>query len=62
MLGQWPGLGDGDLYDGRDLLPTRDVRAYAAWVMRDLMGLDRATLEQAIFPGLELGPNPGLTA
>jgi len=62
VLGQWPGLGDGDLYDGRDLLPTRDVRAYAAWVMRDLMGLDRATLEQAIFPGLELGPNPGLTA
>lgn len=62
VLGQWPGLGDGDLYEGRDLLSTRDVRAYAAWVMRDLMGLDRATLEQAIFPGLELGPNPGLTA
>ena len=62
VLGQWPGLGDGDLYDGRDLLPTRDVRAYAARVMRDLMGLDRATLEQAIFPGLELGPNPGLMA
>ncbi len=62
VLGQWPGLGEGDLYDGRDLLPTRDVRAFAAWVMRDLMGLDRATLEQAIFPGLDLGPNPGLTA
>lgn len=60
VLGQWPGLAEADLYDGRDLLPTRDVRAYAAWVMRDLMGLDQATLEQAIFPGLDLGPNPGL--
>ncbi|MCF2905245.1 DUF1501 domain-containing protein [Octadecabacter sp. CECT 8868] len=60
VLGQWPGLGEGDLYDGRDLLPTRDVRAYAAWVMHDLMGLQRDVLEQAVFPGLELGANPGL--
>ena len=60
VLGEWPGLGEGDLYDGRDLLPTRDVRAYAAWVMRDLMGLAPDVLEQAIFPGLDLGSNPGL--
>ncbi|MBU2994656.1 DUF1501 domain-containing protein [Octadecabacter sp. 1_MG-2023] len=60
VLGQWPGLGEGDLYAGRDLLPTRDVRAYAAWVMHDLMGLQRDVLEQAVFPGLELGSNPGL--
>lgn len=60
VIGQWPGLGNGDLYDGRDLLPTRDVRDYAAWVMRGLIGLDQATLEQAIFPGLQMGPNPGL--
>lgn len=60
VIGDWPGLGDGDLYDGRDVLPTRDVRDYAAWVMRGLIGLDQATLEQAIFPGLQMGPNPGL--
>jgi len=60
VIGDWPGLGDGDLYAGRDLLPTRDVRAYAAWVMRGLIGIDRSVLEQAIFPGLEMGPNPGL--
>ena len=60
VLGQWPGLGTGDLYDGRDLLPTRDVRAYAAWVMRGLMGLDTGLLEQAVFPGLDMGPNPGI--
>lgn len=62
IFADWPGLGDGDLYDNRDLLPTRDVRAYAGWAMHDLMGLDRATLEQAIFPGLDLGANPGLVA
>ena len=60
VLGQWPGLSAGDLYDGRDLLPTRDVRAYAAWVMRGLMGLDTAVLEQAVFPGLDMGPNPSI--
>ncbi|AKS46904.1 Uncharacterized conserved protein, DUF1501 family [Octadecabacter temperatus] len=60
VIGDWPGLGESDLYAGRDLLPTRDVRAYLAWVMRGLIGLDQAVLEQAIFPGLELGPNPGL--
>jgi len=60
VIGEWPGLSNGDLYDGRDLRPTRDVRAYAAWVMRGLIGLDQAVLEQAIFPGLDMGPNPGL--
>ncbi|MGJ8609646.1 MAG: DUF1501 domain-containing protein [Octadecabacter sp.] len=60
VIGEWPGLRSGDLYDGRDLRPTRDVRAYAAWVMRGLMGLDQTILEQAIFPGLDMGPNPGL--
>lgn len=60
VLGEWPGLGQGDLYDGRDLRPTQDVRAYAAWVMRDLMGLQQDVLEQAVFPGLYMGPNPGL--
>ena len=45
---------------GRDLMPTRDVRAHAGWVMRGLFGLPVATLENAVFPGVELGPDPGL--
>lgn len=60
VLGEWPGLGEGDLYAGRDLAPTRDVRAHAAWAMRGLFGLDRAVLEGAVFPGLDLGSDPGL--
>ena len=60
VLGDWPGLGEGNLYADRDLLPTRDVRAYAAWAMHDLLGLEKSVLEQAIFPDLEMGANPGL--
>lgn len=60
VLGRWPGLGDGDLYADRDLMPTGDVRAVAGWVMRDLFGLDRGTLEGTVFPGLDLGTEPGI--
>lgn len=60
VLGDWPGLGEGDLYAGRDLMPTRDVRAHAGWLMRGLFGLERGAIERAVFPGLELGSDPGL--
>ena len=60
VVADWPGLADADLYAGRDLMPTRDVRAHAGWVMRGLFGLDAGLIEQAVFPGLELGPDPGL--
>lgn len=58
--GDWPGLGEGDLFDGRDLMPMRDVRAYAGWAMQGLFGLNRADLEGPVFPGLDLGGNPGI--
>ncbi|MBU2958162.1 DUF1501 domain-containing protein [Paracoccus sp. 1_MG-2023] len=61
-LGAWPGLGEGDLYDGRDLMPVRDIRAYAAWAMHQKFGIDRSRLEGAIFPGLDMGPDPRLLA
>ena len=58
--GQWPGLDEAALYDRRDLMPTGDVRAYAAHAMQGLFGLDRAVLEGAVFPGLQMGRDPGL--
>ncbi len=54
----WPGLGSGDLYENRDLMPTNDVRSYAAWAMRDLFQIDRSALEGLIFPGLDMGSDP----
>ena len=58
VYGRWPGLADGDLYDQRDLMPTSDVRAYAAWAMARAYGLNRTVLERAVFPGLDLGHDP----
>ncbi|WP_045392614.1 DUF1501 domain-containing protein [Falsirhodobacter sp. alg1] len=60
VYGQWPGLASGDLYAGRDLRPTADVRAYAGWAMRGLFGLQSSRIENEVFPGLDLGRDPGL--
>jgi uncharacterized protein (DUF1501 family) len=64
VLGTWPGLAEADLYDGRDLMPTTDVRAWAALAMQGMFGLDRGLLERTVFPGLDMdwtgGPVTGL--
>ncbi|MBI1218922.1 MAG: DUF1501 domain-containing protein [Rhodobacteraceae bacterium] len=60
IYGRWPGLDDAALFEQRDLLPTADVRSYAAWAMRGLYGLDSGVLEKTIFPGLDMGADPGL--
>jgi uncharacterized protein (DUF1501 family) len=58
VYGPWPGLGEADLYAGRDLMPTTDVRAWAAHVMQGLYGIDRNLLESVVFPGLQMGADP----
>ena len=60
VFGRWPGLGDSDLFENRDLLPTTDVRLYPAWALRSLFGLEASDLENTVFPGLDLGKDPGL--
>jgi uncharacterized protein (DUF1501 family) len=60
VYGRWPGLAEADLYDRRDLMPTSDVRSYPAWIMRGLTGLGRTDLEKVVFPGLDMGEDPGL--
>lgn len=62
VYGRWPGLGESQLFEQRDLLPTADVRSYAAWAMRGLYGLDTGVLEKTIFPGLDMGSDPGILA
>ncbi|SOB94109.1 DUF1501 domain-containing protein [Rhodobacter maris] len=62
VYGRWPGLGEADLYAGRDLMPTADIRSYAAWALAGLFGTARNTLEGAVFPGLTMGENPGFLA
>ncbi|TGN57283.1 DUF1501 domain-containing protein [Paracoccus liaowanqingii] len=61
-LGEWPGLAESDLYAGRDLMPLRDIRAYAAWAMHAKFGISKSALEGAVFPGLDMGPDPRMLA
>lgn len=58
--GAWPGLDEAALFERRDLMPTSDVRAQAAWIMRGLFGLSRDVLENAVFPGLDMGADAGV--
>lgn len=60
VWGAWPGLSEEALFERRDLMPTSDVRQWAAYAMQGLFGLDRRVLEAAVFPGLQMGEAPGL--
>ena len=60
VVTEWPGLSEAALYGGRDLLPTRDLRAHLGWLVRGLYGVEASVVERVLFPGLELGPDPGL--
>ena len=62
VYGDWPGLDEAALYARRDLMPTADVRSYIAWLMHGMYGIDRSTLGAMVFPGLQLGRDPGLLA
>ena len=46
----WPGLGNGDLYEGRDLRPTLDLRSVFKGVLSEHLWLDDNFIEQAVFP------------
>ena len=50
VLADWPGLRDAALYEGRDLAPTRDLRAVLKGVLRDHLGLPDGALAGEIFP------------
>ena len=60
VTGRWPGLSEADLLDRRDLMPTGDVRAIAADVLRGAFGLSESALTQAVFPGLQFDAGPSL--
>ncbi len=53
MIGDWPTLADNRLFESRDLTPTIDVRSVFKGVLRDHIGVDRAALDQRVFPGSE---------
>jgi len=52
VLADWPGLGSGALYQGRDLQPTTELHALISAAAGECFGLEPAQLARALFPQL----------
>ena len=50
VIADWPGLKPANLYQGRDLAPTTDLRAVMKGVLKDQFGLAEKVLAQSVFP------------
>ena len=50
ILGDWPGIGASDLYEGRDLMPANDMRALFKGLLEMQFGFQPSTLAQNVFP------------
>ncbi len=63
VVADWPGLKDQDLYEGRDLRPTTDLRAVLKGLLRDHLGVDERALAATVFPdSAAVRPMAGLVA
>jgi uncharacterized protein (DUF1501 family) len=50
VISDWPSLKPASLYQGRDLLPTTDLRAVIKGVLHDQFGLAERVLAETVFP------------
>ena len=63
IVADWPGLKPAQLYEGRDLAPTTDLRAAMKGILVEHLGLPPDILRTRVFPGSELVlPMRGLIA
>jgi uncharacterized protein (DUF1501 family) len=51
VLTKWPGLDKAQLYEGRDLAPTLDIRSLLKSVLSQHLELPVADIERLVFPG-----------
>jgi uncharacterized protein (DUF1501 family) len=50
VIADWPGLSNRALYQGRDLMPTLDVRSVLKGVLQDHLQVPSRALDSAVFP------------
>jgi uncharacterized protein (DUF1501 family) len=50
VISDWPGLKPAQLYEGRDLAPTTDLRAVIKGVLHDHLGVAERVLAETVFP------------
>jgi uncharacterized protein (DUF1501 family) len=63
VVADWPGLKTAQLYQGRDLAATTDLRAVLKGLLRDHLGLSERVLATDIFPdSVAVRPLDGLVA
>lgn len=60
VIADWPGLAPGQLFENRDLQPTRDLRTIAKGLLRDHLRLPEAAVAQAFPDSREAPPMAGL--
>jgi uncharacterized protein (DUF1501 family) len=61
MIADWPGLKPAQLYEGRDLKPTTDLRAVLKGLLRDHLRVEESVLANTVFPDSgEVVPTAGL--
>ena len=51
VIADWPGLGQSELFEGRDLQPTLDIRSIFKAVLADHLQLQESFINSAVFPG-----------
>jgi uncharacterized protein (DUF1501 family) len=51
VIAEWPGLKNADLYEGRDLAATTDLRAVLKGLLRDHLRVTDQALAANVFPG-----------
>jgi uncharacterized protein (DUF1501 family) len=50
VYGDWPGLGGGQQFDGRDLRGTTDIRSVSKAVLMGHLGVPDSVIEDTVFP------------
>ncbi len=50
VIADWPGLSEGDLYEGRDLYPTTDLRSIFKGILTDHLQLPDNFVNNEVFP------------
>ena len=63
VIADWPSLKSANLYEGRDLYPTLDLRSVLKGLLADQFGISQKALAGAIFPDSgAIAPAKGLVA
>ncbi len=56
VVADWPGLKPAALRDGRDLMPTADLRGVMKAALVEHLGVEPAHVDRVVFPGSEAAP------